>query len=64
MTTSHEADDICQTLAFVTIAGQPAPEYRSRCNTVAVVAFGNVNWYNEAQNCLEDLLTGVRPNSG
>jgi hypothetical protein len=60
MTTSHEHESLEEALAFAITDAQPVAEYANQCPTVIVFA-ENVNWYNEAQNCLEDLLKSGTP---
>jgi hypothetical protein len=57
MTTSHEGQPLDEALDFATTVAIPAEEYASRCKTTVIVLAGNVHWYNEAHNILEDLLT-------
>lgn len=56
MTTSHPDVTILEALNFTSTAAVPDSSYASMCQTVVVVFVGNISWYNEAQNCLEDLL--------
>ena len=51
VTTSHAGQSILEALEF---AAGATPVEGSQCLIVAFI--GNVHWYNEAQNCLEDLL--------
>ena len=55
MTTSHPAESICQALEFATSAASPHAG-ASPCEGLVIVFVGNIHWYNEGQNCLEDLL--------
>jgi hypothetical protein len=56
MTTSHPDDAISEALEFATTSAIPDEAFVAHCSTLIVAFVGNVNWYNEAQNCLEDLL--------
>lgn len=56
MTTSHEDETISDALEFATTVAIPHESVAAACRVVLVVFTGNVNWYNEGQNCLEDLL--------
>lgn len=56
MTTSHAKDSLHDALRFAVQLARPAEEYADACRTMIVVLAQNVNWYNEAQNALEDLL--------
>jgi hypothetical protein len=56
MTTSHAHETLCEALEFATSVAIPDESFASACSHVLVAFAGNVNWYNEAQNCLEDLL--------
>jgi hypothetical protein len=58
MTTSHSSESILEALEFATSVAVPDEAFAANCSTVVVAFVGNVNWYNEAQNYLEDLLTG------
>ena len=60
MTTSHSGETIEDALHFATTAAVPDQAFRESCTTVLVVFVGNVNWYNEGHNCLEDLLGDQR----
>jgi len=56
ITTSHPEDSICQALEFATSQAVPDDDFTESCSTLVVVFVGNVQWYNEGHNCLEDLL--------
>lgn len=61
MTTSHQDESLQDALTFATTVAEPDEAYAGSCATTLVVIVENVNWYNEAQNSLEDLLrSGVR----
>ena len=51
ITTSHADESIFDALEFATKSA-----VLEGSQTTVVVFAGNVHWYNEAQNCLEDLL--------
>jgi len=61
MTTSHEGESLQEALAFAATYAQPVAAYANDCRTSVVVIVGNLQWYNEAQNCMEDLLTTSLP---
>lgn len=56
MTTSHPGESILEVLEFATSVAVPIDEFADSCQKVIVAFVGNVHWYNEGQNCLEDLL--------
>ena len=56
MTTSHPNESVEESLAFATTAAFPDDRYAGEVVSVIVALVGNVNWYNEAHNSLEDLL--------
>lgn len=56
MTTSHDGESLLEALEFATTVAVPVSEYQDSCKTVLVVIADNIRWYNEAQNCLEELL--------
>jgi hypothetical protein len=59
MTTSHTEDSIMEALEFATTVAIPAKGYEAV--TLLILFAGNVNWYNEAHICLEDLLRSEPP---
>lgn len=56
MTTGHADEALCEALEFATTVAIPDDSFAGETGTVLVAFAGNVNWYNEGHNCLEDLL--------
>lgn len=58
MTTAHEGESIEEVLAFATTVAVPAEPLAAATADVVLVFHGNVRWFNEAHNLLEDMLKG------
>ncbi|HYO79427.1 MAG TPA: hypothetical protein VE010_23375 [Thermoanaerobaculia bacterium] len=56
MTTAHEDERLGDVLEFATTVAVPAEELPKEGRDVVLLFHGNVSWYNEAHNALEDLL--------
>ena len=57
MTTAHEGEPLHDVLTFATTVAVPDQFFAGACGDVVMVFHRNVHHYNEAQNCLEELLT-------
>jgi hypothetical protein len=54
MTTAHEGESLDEVLSFATTVAVPAEQMAA---DVVLLFHGNINWFNEAHNLLEDMLT-------
>jgi hypothetical protein len=58
MTTAHEDESLGEVLSFATTVAIPAEPLAAATADVVLLFHGNVSWFNEARNLLEDMLTG------
>lgn len=56
MTTAHEGESLDEVLRFATTVAVPSEPLAAATADVVLIFHGNVSWFNQAHNLLEDML--------